>query len=99
MNTDANTTLVSTPAIGNEHFVDVATAATFLSITPRFLLDLVRAGDLPGYPLGTGARRIWRFRVTELSAGMEQLRSSRLVYGKSLASYRSKPATRSARGQ
>jgi excisionase family DNA binding protein len=60
-----------------EHFVDATTAADFLNIQPRYLLELARAGTLPGYPLGTGKRRVWRFRLTELAKAMEQLVSTR----------------------
>jgi len=50
-----------------EHFVDAACAAEFLGIKPRRLLEMARAGQIPGYPLGTGARRTWRFRLTEIA--------------------------------
>lgn len=50
-----------------EPFVDATRAAAFLGIKPRRLLEMARAGQLPGYPLGTGARRTWRFRITEIS--------------------------------
>ena len=38
-----------------ECFVDADEAARFLSITRRRVLDLVRAGHVPGHPIGTGA--------------------------------------------
>jgi hypothetical protein len=50
-----------------EPFVDATRAAEFLGIKPRRLLEMARAGQIPGYPLGTGARRMWRFRLTEIS--------------------------------
>ena len=50
-----------------ERFVDAATAAEFLSIPPRRLLDLARSNVLPGYPIGAGVRRMWRFRLSELA--------------------------------
>ena len=49
-----------------EPFVDATRAAEFLGIKPRRLLELARAGQIPGYPIGTGARRTWRFRLTEI---------------------------------
>lgn len=53
-----------------EAFVDADEAAKFLSLTRRRVLDLARAGKLPGHPIGDGARRIWRFRLRELAAAI-----------------------------
>ena len=53
-----------------EPFVDQERAAAFLSIPPRYLLDLARRGQLPGHPLGTGTRKVWRFRLSELAAAV-----------------------------
>ena len=50
-----------------EPFVDATRAAEFLGIKPRRLLEMTRAGQIPGHPLGTGARRTWRFRLSEIS--------------------------------
>jgi len=53
-----------------EHFVDADEAARFLSLTRRRVLDLARAKKLPAHPIGDGARRVWRFRLTELAAAV-----------------------------
>jgi hypothetical protein len=53
-----------------ERFVDADEAAMFLSTTRRRILDLTRAGKLPGHPLGDGAKRVWRFRLSELANAM-----------------------------
>jgi hypothetical protein len=53
-----------------ERFVDADEAARFLSLTRRRVLDLARARKLPGHPIGDGARRVWRFRLTELAAAV-----------------------------
>lgn len=50
-----------------EGFVDADEAATFLSITRRRILELTRAGKLPGHAIGEGTRRVWRFRLSELA--------------------------------
>lgn len=50
-----------------EHFVDADEAAKFLSLNRRRILELARAGRLPGHPIGHGARRVWRFRLSELA--------------------------------
>ena len=51
-----------------EGFVDADEAARFLSLTRRRVLDLARSGRLPGHPISDGARRVWRFRLSELAA-------------------------------
>ena len=53
-----------------ERFVDANEAARFLSITRRRVLDLARRGILPAHPIGLGARRVWRFRLSELAAAL-----------------------------
>jgi hypothetical protein len=53
-----------------ERFVDADEAATFLSIKRRRILELARAGKLPVHPIGDGARRVWRFRLSELAAAL-----------------------------
>ncbi len=55
-----------------ERFVDAITAAQFLSIKPRYLLQLARRGNIPAHPLGEGPRKMWRFRLSELSATLTQ---------------------------
>ena len=50
-----------------EPFVDADRASEFLSLTRRRILELARAGKLPGHPLGEGARRVWRFRLSEIA--------------------------------
>ena len=54
-----------------ERFVDADEAAKFLSLTRRRVLDLARAGKLPCYPIGDGARRTRLFRLSEIAAAME----------------------------
>jgi len=53
-----------------ERFVDAATAADFLALRSRRVLELARAGELPAHPIGHGKRRIWRFRLSELAAAV-----------------------------
>lgn len=55
-----------------EPFVDAERAAQFLSVRPRFLLALARKGAVPAYPLGSGPRKVWRFRLSELSRVLTQ---------------------------
>ena len=53
-----------------EGFVDADEAGKFLSLNRRRILDLARAGKLPAHPIGEGARRLWRFRLSELAAAI-----------------------------
>ena len=63
-----------------EKFVDSVVAAEVLGVTPRFLLDLTRAGRIVGHPLGLGARRrVWRFRLSELESSVSQGGTSLVV--------------------
>lgn len=50
-----------------ERFVDAAEAGKFLSLNRRRILELARAGKLPGHPIGDGTRRVWRFRLSEIA--------------------------------
>jgi excisionase family DNA binding protein len=59
-----------------ESFVDADEAAKFLSLTRRRILELARAGRLPGHPIGDGVRRIWRFRLSELAAAIVSTQKS-----------------------
>lgn len=59
---------MSDSLIQPEPFVPPERAAEFLAIRPRQLLVLARANILPGHPIGTGKRRVWRFRLSELAA-------------------------------
>ena len=53
-----------------EPFVDAFEAGRFLQLPRRRVLQLARQGIIPAYPIGNGIRRIWRFRLSELSAAM-----------------------------
>jgi excisionase family DNA binding protein len=54
-----------------EHFVDGDTAASFLGITRRTLLQKVRDGKIPGHALDPSAgKKDWRFLLSELHAYM-----------------------------
>ena len=59
-------TSVPSPAQSREYYVDAAEAARFLSLHPRTLQQLARAGIVPAHPLGSGPRKFWRFLLSEL---------------------------------
>ena len=59
-----------------EGFVDADEAGKFLSLNRRRILELARAGKLPGHPIGDGARRVWRFRLSELVAAVSSTEKS-----------------------
>jgi hypothetical protein len=49
-----------------EHFVAAEAAAKFLQLTPRRVKELARQGVIPAHPIGEGARKVWRFLLSEL---------------------------------
>jgi hypothetical protein len=53
-----------------EPFVDSIKAAEFLSLRPRRILELARASEIPAHPVGSGTRKQWRFRLSELAAAV-----------------------------
>ena len=53
-----------------EPFIDAEQAGLFLQLQPRRVLQLAREGKLPAYPIGDGIRKVWRFRLSDLSAAM-----------------------------
>ena len=59
-----------------EAFVDADEAGKFLSLNRRRILELARAGKLPGHPIGAGARRVWRFRLSEIAAAVSSTEKS-----------------------
>ena len=62
-----------------EGFVDADEAGKFLSLNRRRILELARARKLPGHPIGDGARRVWRFRLSELAAAVSATGKSGLA--------------------
>lgn len=53
-----------------ESYVDAIRAAELLDLKPRRVLEMARAGQIPAYPLGTGSRKTWRFRLSEICAAI-----------------------------
>ena len=53
-----------------EHFVDAAFAAAFLSLSRKHVLKLARLRKIPAYPIVFGSRAVWRFRISELENWM-----------------------------
>jgi hypothetical protein len=53
---------------GFEPFVDEVVIARFLQLTPRRVLEMARAGEIPRHPIGDGPRKTWRFRLSEIDA-------------------------------
>lgn len=50
--------------------MDAVEAGKFLHLRPRRVLELARQGAIPAYPLGSGERRVWRFRLSELASAL-----------------------------
>jgi Helix-turn-helix domain len=55
---------ISLPQI--EPFVNASEAGSFVKLHPATVLRLAREGALPGHPVGNGARKRWRFLLSEL---------------------------------
>ena len=66
-----------TSKLEHEPFVDAGSVGEFLQLPRRRVLELARRGVIPAYPLGTGSRRVWRFRLSEV---VTALGSSRVNY-------------------
>jgi hypothetical protein len=66
MNSDQN---------ASERFVDAAETAKFLAVTRRRVLDLARTGQIPGHPLGNGRHHTWLFRLSEIAAAVNGMKS------------------------
>jgi hypothetical protein len=64
------TTAANRNSFAIEYFVDAHEAATFLKITPRRIKEMSRKGQMPAHPIGEGQRKVWRYRLSELSAWM-----------------------------
>jgi len=51
-----------------EYFVAAEAVAAFLSLTRRRVLELARnKGGIPSHPIGSGPRKTYRFRLSEVS--------------------------------
>jgi len=54
-----------------ELFVDARTAGKFLSLHPATVQRLARQGALPAHPVNGGARKQWRFLLSELQEWLQ----------------------------
>ena len=55
-----------------EPYVDEDVVSRFVSFTPRRVLEMARNGEIPAHPLGRGARKTWRFLISEIDAHFRQ---------------------------
>lgn len=54
-----------------EPYVSPEEAAGFLKTNRLKVVRMARSGALPAHPLGTGKRRQWRFKLSELDKHMQ----------------------------
>lgn len=54
-----------------EGYVSPEDAAEFLKISRLKVIRMARSGTLPAHPLGSGKRRQWRFKLSELDRHMQ----------------------------
>ena len=57
-----------------EPFVDEHVISSFIDLSPRRVLEMARAGEIPAHPIGSGVRKTWRFRISEIDAHFSQLK-------------------------
>ena len=55
-----------------EPYVDPEQAAAFLKTNRLKIIRMARLGFLPAHPLGSGKRRQWRFKLSELDKHMQK---------------------------
>lgn len=71
-------TSLSPPRVEPEHYVSSDEAASFLKLNLRTVQRLAREGTIPAHPFGEGARKTWRFLLSELDSWMKaKVNSSR----------------------
>jgi excisionase family DNA binding protein len=56
-----------------EPYVGPEAAADFLKISRLKIIRMARAGNLPAHSLGSGQRRQWRFKLSELDKHMQRV--------------------------
>jgi excisionase family DNA binding protein len=54
-----------------EQYVSPEEAAEFLKTNRLKIVRMARSGSLPAHPLGSGKRRQWRFKLSELDKHMQ----------------------------
>lgn len=54
-------------ALAFEPYIDADKAAAFLSVQRKTILEWARRGAIPAHPFGTGKRKLWRFKISELA--------------------------------
>jgi Helix-turn-helix domain len=58
-----------------EWFVTADAVASFLSLTRRRVLELARVkGGIPSHPIGSGSRKTYRFRLSEVADWLSKRR-------------------------
>lgn len=55
-----------------EPFVSAIEASKFVQLHPVTVQRLAREGQIPGHPVGSGTRKRWRFRLSELGQWLQQ---------------------------
>lgn len=55
------------PLLAFEPYVDADTAAGFLCVQRKTILDWARKSVIPAHPFGIGKRKLWRFKISELA--------------------------------
>lgn len=69
---ESSATLTGTKPAPDEHFVDAAKVAEFLSVSRKHVLRLSRLGRMPAHPISFGERNTWRYLLSEIRVWMLQ---------------------------
>jgi predicted DNA-binding transcriptional regulator AlpA len=69
---DSSATLTGNNFALDEHFVDAAKVAEFLSVSRKHVLRLSKLGRIPAHPISFGQRNTWRYLLSEVRVWMLQ---------------------------
>jgi predicted DNA-binding transcriptional regulator AlpA len=69
---ESSATLTGNKPAPDEHFVDAAKVAEFLSVSRKHVLRLSRLGRMPAHPISFGERNTWRYLLSEIRIWMLQ---------------------------
>lgn len=69
---DNSATMTGNTLALDEHFVDAAEVAEFLSVSRKYVLRLSKLGKIPAHPISFGQRNTWRFLLSEVRVWMLQ---------------------------
>ena len=67
------------PDLQPEPFIDTATIAAHIGMSPRTIAKWARDGRIPAHPVSGTARRTWRFKLSEVDFAFASQPSSATI--------------------